>query len=899
VKETAVAAGAWQGSIAQALAMPFGARFFRCALQVNPFSYIQLNKKPTRFADEASYNQAIVQACLKNGIEVIAVTDHYRVKTARTLTRAALDGGLIVFPGFEAVSKDGVHVLCLFDPGTSEELLERYLGACGVKGDRDPSPTGNLDLEALLEKTKEWGAICVAAHVDVHGGLLEALRGRPTANAWRSPNLLACALSIPVAKVADNIRRILDNQDPAYHRPRPIAVIHAEDVSDPATLANATASSWIKMSTVTVEGLRQAFLDPQSRIRLSSDPAPEEHMELVALAWDGGFLDGARVRFNENLNVLIGGRGAGKSTVVESIRYVLGLEPVGLDAKKAHDGIVRQVLLPGTKVSLLVRSYRPDRQEFLIERTVPNPPIVRAVDGGVLALTPDDILPKTEVFGQHEISELSKSPEKLTRLLERFVERDSSLARRKHDLRRDLEKSRQRLLDTRAEYAAAKDRLAALPGLEETLRRYREAGLEDRLKEQSLIVREDRVLRSAQDRISNVSEAVAQFRAVLPMDLAFLSPTALEELPGKAILAEGAAVLARLNVALEEQASRINAAIEMATKDFATVRSKWIARRDEVQAVYEEILRDLQRSRIDGEEFIRLRRQVEELRPLTDREAILTRTLKEFGDARRNLLAEWEDLKAKEFRELERAARNVSKQLEGRVLVKVAFGGNREPLFNLLRNQIGGRLSEAIDVLRRREQLSLAEFADAVRDGGATVENKFGIPRAQADRLSQASPEIVMQVEELDLAPTTEIKLNVAGEGQAPQWQVLEELSTGQKATAVLLLLLLESDAPLVVDQPEDDLDNRFITDGVVPKMRDGKRRRQFLFSTHNANIPVLGDAELIIGLVARGEAGRGHAEIPVDRLGSIDSSGAREFAEEILEGGKEAFELRRLKYGF
>jgi hypothetical protein len=115
-----------------------------------------------------------------------------------------------------------------------------------------------------------------------------------------------------------------------------------------------------------------------------------------------------------------------------------------------------------------------------------------------------------------------------------------------------------------------------------------------------------------------------------------------------------------------------------------------------------------------------------------------------------------------------------------------------------------------------------------------------------------------------------------------------------------LLLLLLESDAPLVVDQPEDDLDNRFITDGVVPIMRQEKRRRQFLFSTHNANIPVLGDAELILGLAASGEGGKtGHAKIAPQHMASIDSQPARELVEEILEGGKDAFEMRRSKYGF
>ena len=117
----------------------------------------------------------------------------------------------------------------------------------------------------------------------------------------------------------------------------------------------------------------------------------------------------------------------------------------------------------------------------------------------------------------------------------------------------------------------------------------------------------------------------------------------------------------------------------------------------------------------------------------------------------------------------------------------------------------------------------------------------------------------------------------------------------------MLLLLLLESDAPLIVDQPEDDLDNRFITEGVVPKMREEKRRRQFVFSSHNANIPVLGDAELILGMTASGsgEIEEGRARIAPEHMGSIDAKPVRDLVGQILEGGKEAFETRRLKYGF
>jgi hypothetical protein len=94
-------------------------------------------------------------------------------------------------------------------------------------------------------------------------------------------------------------------------------------------------------------------------------------------------------------------------------------------------------------------------------------------------------------------------------------------------------------------------------------------------------------------------------------------------------------------------------------------------------------------------------------------------------------------------------------------------------------------------------------------------------------------------------------------------------------------------------------LDNRFISEGVVPKIRSEKRRRQFIFSTHNANIAVLGDAELIVAMRAVGEAGDGHADVPREHMGAIDKETVASLVEGILEGGKEAFQTRRLKYGF
>lgn len=878
--------------------LPSGARFLKCALQVNPFEYLGAHGKSSSFKNEADYNAAIVDACRALEINVIAVTDHYCVSSAAGLIECARGAGIRVFPGFEAVTKDGVHLLCLFDPGTALDTLERILGDCGIHGKHKGSPTGKYDAIEFLEESHKWGAVCIAAHVASDGGLLRKLSGQPRVNAWRSRNLLACSLPGPVSDAPDDVRPILENKNADHRRERVVAILNARDVSDAEHLQEPGASCWIKMSEVSVAGLRQAFLDPGSRIRLNTDPVPEEHAELVALAWEGGFLDGAAIHFNPNLDVLVGGRGTGKSTVVESLRYVLGLDPIGEEARKAHEGIVRHVLRSGTKISLLVRSYRPAKREYRIERTIPNPPVVRDESGQVSNLVPEEVLPRVEVYGQHEISELTRSREKLTRLLDRFVEREESLGRRKADLRRELEKTRRSILDVRAELQQIEERLAALPGLEETLKRFQEAGLEDRLREQSLLVREERVLQSIPERLQTFHECLENLRRELPIDRVFLSPKALEELPGKAILASANDVLERLSRDLEQVARQLEEALKRAQEAIGGVRARWDERKCEVHAAYEKILRELQKSAVDGEEFIRLRRQIEGLRPLRERQALLRKVEKEHVERRRALLAEWEDLKGEEFRLLDRAAKKVSRKLRDRVEVQVTAAGDREPLFRVLR-ELGGRLSEAIDTLAKAKDFSLPKFVDSCRAGAEAVQKTYAITPAQAERLAKAPAEVLMRVEELELPPTTAIRLNTAPLGEPPNWQALEALSTGQKATAVLLLLLLESDAPLIVDQPEDDLDNRFITEGVVPRMREEKRRRQFVFSTHNANIPVLGDAELILGLTASGEADGGRARIAPEHIGSIDLRSVRELVEEILEGGKEAFEMRRLKYGF
>ena len=124
-------------------------------------------------------------------------------------------------------------------------------------------------------------------------------------------------------------------------------------------------------------------------------------------------------------------------------------------------------------------------------------------------------------------------------------------------------------------------------------------------------------------------------------------------------------------------------------------------------------------------------------------------------------------------------------------------------------------------------------------------------------------------------------------------FKTIETGSVGEKSTAILSLLLSAGEQPIIIDQPEDDLDNQYVYNVVVDLLRRRKFSRQVIIATHNANIPVNGDAELILALGVEDRLGvvLGH--------GSIDQPNIKDLVSVIMEGSAEAFRLRRERYGY
>lgn len=866
-----------------------GSTWHRCALQINPFSYLATNSKAHGdFTDEESYNSALIAALLEADILVIAITDHWCVDTGEALRAAATAAGITVFPGFEATTKDGVHLLVLFEPATSATNINRRIGECGIPADCKESRPGSLDTLELLETSVGWEAVVVAPHVTTGGGLLEKLSGQTAINAWTSSLLHAVALGGVSLNQAH--RGIIENKTLQYKRSNPLAVLSAADVSHPDDVKKPGSSCWIKLSSKSLVGLDLAFRTPQTRVS-RTDPSTNLHSRFVGISWEGGFLDGTAIKFNESLNVLIGGRGSGKSTVLESLRYVLGLVPLSTWAKEQHETTVANVLGSGTKIHLEIELRKPSSAFYTVERTIGNSPVVREGTGNIVQIAPADLLKGTEVYGQRELAELAHDPASLTHLLAQYLPDSNNDA--SNEALEALSRSREDITRARGDVLGLETRLEQVPTVEERLAQFETAGVAEKLSGQERAQREQGLLDRALTALGVAAPTVPE------VETEFLAKKSCEGLPDEELLKKAREALYSYNAATRSALESLTEAHTQTKESISKIRDSWSKEMESQQKALNKILRELQPNGVDGAEYLKLKKDLEFLLPLKAQLEEKKQTLENLAETRNNLLTEKENLRTTRLQDLKAEAKKVGRRLKRTVQASVRDGEDRTPLLDLVNNRIPGRTDLIRDVIRTAPLISPRTFVVTIRSGAeAILETYPSISSSQATSLANAPEAVLMELEEVDLPISTDLELNV-GTKSEPTWRKLGRLSTGQKATALLLLLMHRGDGPLVIDQPEDDLDNRFIYEDVVPKLRETKGTRQAIFSSHNANIPVLGDADQIVALAAEdGDHGVVGRIVP-DGLGSIDHVPVRLMVEELLEGGRDAFNERRYLYGF
>lgn len=897
--ETLTAHAGTPKGIVEALGKPKGSQFYRCAFQVNPFEYGKRHSKDAGIPSEGDYNDAMAKACRDNGIQVVAITDHFRFDASVSLAERLRADGITVFPGFEANSSEGVHILCIFSPSTTASEMNALIGACDVRDPKSDSPISNKTCEQLLQLVQSRGGVAISAHVTQSAGLLTTLNGTSRVNTWKSDYHIAAAIPGPIDNVPSGLLQICKNKNSDYQRNRPVAFVNAADVSQPNDFAKDGATCLVKMTDISIEGLKQAFLDAEGRILLNSDGVPADYTRLVAISWDRGLLSEQSIALNAGLNVLIGGRGAGKSTIVESIRYAFGLEPKGKDASATHKAMMKELMGQKASVAVLLHTPKPSPGYYLVERNYGQDPRVKDQSGDIiLDLKPLDLVPELEVYGQHEISELTRDRAKLAEILKRFVGENDQENIEMDGIRSRLRESRGGIASTRRKIEELDEALAALPGLREKLKRFQATNLKDRAEEKTAVQAEARLLEAVSAKVAELDTRARQLQPAREQADRILPAASDQNLPHRSTLEPLQKIAQDLNDALLAASVAIAEAHKKAAEDLTSIKANWEPLREAANKRFEEVKSKLSEEGYNPDEYVSLDDQVARLEPKQTEKELLESELQTARHIRQGIIDEWEKADSRAYGDLEKAAKRVSKKLKGIVKAVIQPSSTIEPLREVFRRHVEGNISQALGKLEETEALSMSQLADKIRGGRDALMTEYGFTENGAQKISDAGEALALEVEECRIPPEALIELNVGREG-ADNWKRLENLSAGQKATAVLLLLLLDADAPLIIDQPEDDLDNQFIAGRVVPIMRSGRKRRQFIFSTHNPNIPVLGDADQIIGLTPTVEDTVDRTKIFDGECGSIDKASVQQLIKDLLEGGEQAFTTRRTKYGF
>lgn len=845
--------------------------------------------------DAQAYAQAMRDVCLAEGIQVVGFADHGSVADAEVARKVLTEAGIVVFPGFEVATTEKVHWVCLFPEFTSEQQLERYLGKLHLTNPQDGVRPSDLGGQQLLAVVDELGGFCYAAHVTSNNGILKGKFN----NLWTNPRLRAAQIPGKVEDLPPEYKQIMLNKNNDYRREHPIAAINAKDVATPDDLRAPGASCFIKMTRPCFASFLMAFKDPESRVRLSDEMVERYYSRIEKTSIEGGYFDGLSAEVSGHLNAVIGGRGTGKSTLLECIRYALDISHKGEDAIKQGEQIVKENLgRSGGRVILKLRSAANHMKPYTVIRRYGEPPRVIDEDGNESRLHPGrDLLPGIEIYGQNEIYELAKSPGALTRVLDRFLPESAELESQLVAAYRKLRENSDRLAKAREQKDEVERQIAQLPRLEEQVRQFKEQGLEEKMKQVPLLEKERQLGPRVLEEIGRVRTGQRGLEESLP-DLVFLSDKALEGLPHADLLRRGRQILDSLGGTLREKLAEIDKAVGDAEKALGSVIEELTKAMGAAENQLEKEFAKLPAvAGKDGKEvgraYQRLLREIEQVKPAQARLTTVDALVKELEQNRRNLLGEISDIRSARTVAKQKVVKGLNKRLAGKLRITLVPDGLRQPLRDFLQKLpgVGERKTEWVD---EAQDLTILGLVSVIHEGKDELLGKgWGLTSGVADTLTRMTAGQLYQLEGIDLQDRITLELNVSHTGE--QYRPLDRLSTGQQCTAILHLLLLDNQDPLIMDQPEDNLDNAFIAERIVQELRAAKTERQFLFATHNANIPVFGDAEWIGVCAASGD----QAEMPVEAQGSIDIPTIRDQVASILEGGKEAFMQRKEKYGF
>ena len=861
---------------------------------------------------EAEAARRWIESARDAGLHAVAVTDHNTSRFVTALQQAAseIDNAPVLFPGVELTAGDGTHLLLIADPGARQEniddLLSRMEVAVEQRGEKNARTSQSV--EAILENCGDR-ALVIAAHVNRPEGLLHHT-GQQRIAELRDPRLAA----VEVHPDSDLDESWLDGSKAEIGREIP--QIWASDSHRFDGLG--MRFTWVKMTEPTLEGLRLALSDGSDSLkpaRREDSENPNAHAEMAIekiTVYDTkhmGRPSPTEVRFNPWMNAVIGGRGTGKSTLLDLFRKSMRREGELDDSEKGQEGSLRglfndRMRVPTTRFDggLLTEEsrvevvYRKDGDRFLISWSQDGSahPIAR-LSNGDSCTEEGSILERfpVRIYSQKQLFALAQNPDALLAVLDDAREVDGAGASR------EFKRLEDRYLALRAEARQAQtqarelpDRRASLVDVQRKLDLLQQGGHAEVLRLYRSLRRTDSTWRAVQAASEQGLDAVGEAVAALAVSDLNL-PTGNDDATQS--LQRAHQSLHRL---MEDFRSKTLDSIEDVRRRLAEVlqgadTSQWNAAVDASGKAYQSAVSQLEEEGIAdptqyGElvesargleaEIGRLETEEHRARQLEGEADVV---LAEYREARHRLSARRQEfavrtsgdtLRVKVGRFAEHS--DLTESLE-RILGIEAFSEDRKLIAETIRPQGDdewdwGMLDSVVGEMRA--------FQSGETDSWNTKDARFAhrlkdLPAERIDRLALYRPEDVPQID-------------FRSDDSAP-WRPIAQGSPGQQTAALLAFVLGFGTEPIVLDQPEDDLDSTLIYELLVKRFRETKPVRQLILVTHNPNIVVHGDAEYVLSLDVKA------SRTAVSCEGGLQERHIREEICRVMEGGREAFESR------
>lgn len=878
-----------------------GAKFVRADLHIHSFGEGTGSFDVT---DEQMTPQSIVDTAIAANLKIISITDHNEIFNCKTAVDYAVDKDILVILGIEVSTTQG-HLLVYFE---TFKDLRSFHGKLTISEDKERCSQGIVECLNLACLNNGFG---ILAHIELDSGF-EKTVGRFNAqmnDLFCHPSLLALEISKKssfelytgndfdsnhLALVKERRNRLNLHEDSILPK-----VMSSDSHSINKLGTNAEGNKKLtrfKVDAPTFEALRISLMSYESRVRIE-DVIPERVPKFLGVSIKGGLLDNQRVNFSDNLTCIIGGRGTGKSTLMEIIRVTSGNE--------STKDVIDSDVWPND-ISLF---YEDETGKVIEFRRPKNGYTFNQTDG-------QDGLQRVpiECYGQSETADTIKNsdtdPSTLLKFLdsfleiERFIDEDAKICDFLLNNQSDLGK-------LRIEVAAIKDTERQLKGLKEKKARLEKDKVGDLVKYQVALVKE----KGLRDDLDNqLNELAKSYREVLKDTALFdyFSNFSDEEIiVGKDQIAEVKRLVNEFSEIVSGKSDELSEALEGKITLLKVQLDSWKSKEAEIQDKIDEKEVELEKLGIpfDIGKINQIANDLDYYEKRLRNLQAAQLQLKETERERAEYIERRDEVKKQVFKARYsfslRINENLKNTVDGLFVLAKYIEGCYSPRFEeSLKEMMGWRTSQVKKAEIVASSMSPIQFSSEVKRGKRTrfqsLMNEDGsnvftdedidliIERAR-EKFTYEDFETITYEDRPHILVTKVVEVN----GQTKHIsKSISQLSLGQQQSILLAILIQSKNSvPLLIDQPEDHLDSEFIYKTIVSNLKKIKESRQVIIVTHNANIAVLGDAELIIPLKSTSD------KTSIINRGSIDRESIQKDCCVILEGGERAFSHRQNIY--